>query len=137
LRAIPDKRFKDRVRQLTPRNHPMNVEAQMKRLNRLLQGWINYFRIANYKSLLEDVMQWIRRRLCMEKMREWKSWKALHCALRRDGYQGDFPKISMRRWRKSASPLVDQAFPNKWFDQMGLVDLTRYKVGTLHPYRPR
>src|SRR5690625_945709 len=131
------KRFKDRVRQLTPRNHGMNVEMQIARLNRFLRGWVNYFRIANCKSFLQDMMGWIRRRLRMKQMREWKSWKALHRALRRNGYRGEFEKISMRRWRNSASPLLSMALPNKWFDQMGLVDLTKYRVGTLHLYRYR
>lgn len=131
------KRFKDRVRQLTPRNHGMSVEQQIEQLNRFLRGWINYFRVANCKRFLQQTMGWIRRRLRMKQMREWKTWKALHRALRRNGYQGDFDKISMRRWRNSASPLLSMALPNTWFDQMGLVDLTRYRVGTLHVYRYR
>ncbi|WP_422880100.1 hypothetical protein [Neomoorella glycerini] len=32
-------------------------------------------------------MGWIRRRLRMKQMRDWKSWKALHKALRRRGYE--------------------------------------------------
>ena len=115
----------------------MSVEQQIEQLNRFLRGWINYFRVANCKHFLQQMMGWIRRRLRMKQMREWKTWKALHRALRRNGYHGDFDKISMRRWRNSASPLLSMALPNKWFDQMGLVDLTRYPVGTLHVYRYR
>ena len=128
------KRFKNRVRELTPRNHGKNVEQQVAELNRFLRGWINYFQIANCKSHLTDLMGWIRRRLRMKKMREWKSWKALRRALRQRGYQGEFKRISMRRWRNSASPLLSMALPNSWFDQIGLVDLTRYEVGVLHRY---
>jgi RNA-directed DNA polymerase len=129
------KRFKDRVRQLTPRNHGRNVEGHIALLNRFLRGWISYFRIANCKKLLQDLMGWIRRRLRMKQMREWKRWPALHRALRRNGYRGDYEKISMRRWRNSASPLLSMALPNRWFDQRGLIDLTRYEVGVLHLYR--
>jgi len=128
------KRFKNKVRELTARNHGKNVEQQIKELNRFLRGWINYFQIANCKSLVEDLMQWIRRRLRMKQMREWKSWKALHRTLRQRGYKGDFEKISMRRWRNSASPLLSMALPNRWFDHLGLVDLCKYEVGVLHRY---
>ena len=128
------KRFKKRVRELTPRNHGKNVEQQVAELNRFLRGWINYFRIASCKSHLSVLMGWIRRRLRMKKMCEWKSWKALHRVLRPRGYKGDFERISMRRWRNSASPLLSMALPNSWFDQIGLVDLTRYEVGVLHRY---
>jgi hypothetical protein len=56
-------RFKERVRELTPRNHGMNVEAQIAKLNHFLRGWINYFCIANCKEFLKGKMGWIRR-LC-------------------------------------------------------------------------
>ncbi|MGI6544569.1 MAG: group II intron maturase-specific domain-containing protein [Limnochordia bacterium] len=112
----------------------MNVRQQIVALNRFLRGWINYFRIANCKTLLQKLMSWIRRRLRMKQMREWKSWKALHRQLRRNGYRGEFLKISMRRWRNSASPLLSMALPNSWFEQMGLVDLCKYECGVLFRY---
>ncbi|NLL89316.1 MAG: group II intron reverse transcriptase/maturase, partial [Firmicutes bacterium] len=73
-------------------------------LNRFLRGWIQYFRLANCQRLLREVMGWIRRRLRMKKMREWKSWKGLYRALRQRGLRGDYQKISMHLWRNSASP---------------------------------
>lgn len=128
------KRFKDRVRALTPRNHGKNVEAQVAELNPFLRGWINHFRIANCKKFLQEQMAWIRRRLRMKQLREWKSWKALHRVLRQRGYHGEFERISVRRWRNSASPLLSMALPNSWFGELGLVDLTTYEVGTLHRF---
>ncbi|MFZ5436792.1 MAG: group II intron maturase-specific domain-containing protein, partial [Bacillota bacterium] len=74
------------IRELTPRNHGMNVEEMVKRLKPILRGWINYFRIANCKGVLHKLMGWIRRRLRMKQMREWKSWRALHKVLRQRGY---------------------------------------------------
>ena len=44
------KAFKDRIRQLTPRNHGMNVETMVEQLNPVIRGWANYFRVANCKS---------------------------------------------------------------------------------------
>ena len=132
------KRFKDRVRQKSHRNSGLPVEQMVLRLNPFLRGWISCFRLANCKTLVEDLMGWIRAQrapdLRMKQMREWKGWKALHRELRRRGYQGKFQKISMRRWRNSASPLLNMALPSQWFEEIGLVDLTRYEVGTLHRY---
>ncbi len=130
------RKFKERVRELTPRNHGKNVEAQIADLNPFLRGWINYFRLANCQTFVEEAMGWIRRRLRRKKMREWKTWRAMHRVLRRQGYEGDFEKLSMRRWRNSASPLLSLALPNHWFAEKGLVDLTRYEVGVLHRYAP-
>jgi len=125
------KAFKDRIRQLTPRNHGMNVETMVKELNPVIRGWANYFRIANCKKLFLELAAWIRRRLRMKQMREWKSWKPLHKALRRRNYQGEFEKISMFRWRSSSSPLINMALPNSWLQEIGLVSLDSFEVGIL------
>jgi len=127
--------FKQLIRKLTPRNHGLSVVQLVQWLNPKLRGWVNYYRIANCKGLLRDLTQWLRRRLRMKKLREWKSWKGLHRALRRlRGYRGDFQHISMFRWRNSASPLVNMALPNGWFDELGLYDLTRVQTGSLSQY---
>jgi RNA-directed DNA polymerase len=131
------KKFRDAVRRLTTRNHGKNVEQLVVELNRFLRGWVQYFRLANCKAFLRDMMGWIRRRLRMKKMREWKSWRGLHRALRQRGYRGDFQRISMRSWRNSASPLVSMALPNSWFREIGLVDLTKYSVGIVSQFYER
>ncbi|MDI9413665.1 MAG: group II intron reverse transcriptase/maturase [Bacillota bacterium] len=128
------KKFKDKIRKLTPRNHGKNVEQQIAELNRFLRGWINYFRLANIKRFLEDTMGWIRRRLRMKKMREWKSWKGLHKELRRRGYRGEFEKIAMAKWRNSNTVPVHQALTNMWFKEKGLIDLTKYEVGIVSQF---
>lgn len=128
------KRFKEKIRKLTPRNHGKNVEEMVKELNPVLRGWANYFRIANCKGVFSGLMAWTRRRLRMKKMKEWKTWKPLHKQLRRRGYNGEHEKISVTRWRNSNSPLIHYALPNQWFDDMKLVNLETFKVGVLHLY---
>ena len=130
-------KFKEKIRELTPRNHGMNVREMAMRLNPFLRGWINYFRVANCKSVVAKLMAWIRRRLRMRQMREWKSWRALHRRLRQLGYRGEFTKMDMRRWRGSASPLISLALPNAWFKELGLVDLAEYEVGILRQFYPK
>lgn len=70
----------------------------------------------------------------MKQMREWKSWKGLHKQLRRQGYKGDFEKISMVRWRNSSTVPVHLALPNVWFEREGLIDLTKYEVGIVSQF---
>lgn len=131
------KSFKDKIRKLTPRNHGMNIEEMIRELNPVLRGWANYFRAANCKGYFIQFMGWIRRRLRMKQMREWKSWKQLHKTLRGRGYKGTFEKISMKRWRNSASPLINMALPKKWFDELGLINIASYNVGILHHFREK
>ena len=128
------KRFKDKIRSLTPRNSGIPVTKMIRRLTPVLRGWGQYFRVANCKGIFEDLMQWIRRRLRMKKMREWKGWKAFHKQLHRRGFKGKCPNISMTRWRNSNCFHIDFALPNKWFEEMKLFDLTKLKTGVLSDY---
>jgi len=130
------KNFKDKIRRMTPRNHGLSVKEMVEKLNPVLRGWANYFRVANCQGVFAELMGWIRRRLRMKKMKEWKTWKPLHKALRRRGCKGTFEKISMTTWRNSASPLINMALPNKWFDELGLINLEKYNAGILYHYRP-
>lgn len=126
--------FKNKIRRLTPRNHGMNIEEMVKELNPVIRGWANYFRIANCKGIFQELFSWIKRRLRMKKMKEWKSYKSLHKAVRRRGYKGEFKKISMIRWRNSNFTLVHMALPNMWFKEIGLVHLSDIHVGILSNY---
>ena len=128
------KRFKDKIRELTSRTQGKNVEAMIKRLNRVLKGWANYFRVANCQGVFRALMSWIRRRLRMKQMREWKSWKPMLKALHRNGHWREVKKISMKRWRNARCWTIHQAIPNKWFDEKGLIDLGTYKTGILSHY---
>jgi len=128
------KKFKDKVRQQTKRNGGLPVRLQILELNQLMRGFANYFRIGQVKSLFKTLMSWIRRRLRMKKMREWKSWKPLHKQLRRLGYRGNFEKISIRRWRNAGCHLIHKALPNEWFKEQGLYDMERVETNILHQY---
>ena len=128
------KRFKDKIRSLTPRNSGIPLAKIIERLTPVLRGWEQYFRVANCAGVFRRLMEWIRRRLRMKKMRERKSWKAFHKQLHRQGFKGECPKISMTRWRNSACFHMSFALPNKWFEEMKLFDLTSIKTGVLFSY---
>ena len=128
------KKFKDEIRRLTPRNHGKNVKQMVEEINPVIRGWANYFRVANCKVLFQAISHWIKRRLRMKRMKEWKSAKALHKELRRRGYKGEFKYISMSKWRNSLSNLIHMALPNTWFCELGLVDISKAQVGVLSHY---
>ena len=127
-------RFKDKIRMMMPRNSGIPVTRMIERLTPVLRGWVQYFRIANCTRLYQRLMEWIRRKLQMKKMREWKSWKAFHKQLHRCGFKGVCPKLSMTRWRNSACFHLSFALPNSWFNEMKLFDLTKFKTGVLFNY---
>ncbi|MBT2756870.1 hypothetical protein J7E71_13025 [Mesobacillus foraminis] len=72
---VPSKskqRFEVRLRKLTNRNWGVSMEVRIHKLNQLVQGWGNYFKIADIKKYAKNIDFHIRRRL---RACRWKEWK--------------------------------------------------------------
>ncbi|MTI72009.1 MAG: group II intron reverse transcriptase/maturase, partial [Firmicutes bacterium] len=128
------KRFKDKIRKKTVRNAGRKMINIIKALNPVLRGWINYYRVANIKTLIRDIMRWIRRRLRMIKMKQWKTYKAMHKEMRRQGIKGNGKKMAVTKWKNSKVHIIHRLLPNKYFHDLELIDLTEYEVGLLSNY---
>ncbi|WP_373485767.1 group II intron reverse transcriptase/maturase [Acetobacterium malicum] len=128
------KRFKDKVREMTKRGTGRKLENIIKELNPVIRGWVNYYRIANIKSLVKEIMSWIRRRLRMLKMKQWKTYKAMHKAMRKQGIKGSGEKMAVTKWKNSNVHIIHMLLPNQYFEDLGLIDLGQYKVGLLSNY---
>lgn len=128
------KRFKDKVRWITRRNSGRAMEVVIKELNPLIRGWMNYYRVANIKGLARDLMQWIRRRLRMVRMVQWKTYKKMHKEMRKKGIKGTGEKMDVKRWKNSNTQMIHLLLPNKYFEELGLIDMQKYEVGLLSNY---
>lgn len=65
-------KFKDKIREITGRSNGMGIEARKIRLNQVVRGWMNYFKLADAKNLIQGLDKWIRSRI---RMVTWKRWK--------------------------------------------------------------
>ncbi len=65
-------KFKARMKQLTCRSWGVGNDYKVKKLNELIRGWINYFKIGSMKTLCARLDSNIRYRL---RMCIWKHWK--------------------------------------------------------------
>ena len=125
------KAFKEKVRACTRRNTPVNLQKVIGDLNPILQGFANYFKVANVNGWFKEMMSWIRRRLRAIQMRHWKKPRKLHRRLRQLGYIGEFDFIRMSCWRNAACQLSHWAIPNAWFDGLGLYRMDKLETGVL------
>jgi RNA-directed DNA polymerase len=121
--------FKDKVRGITRRNSPVNLDQVISDLNPVCRGFANYFRIANCSKEFQRLSKWIRRRLRAKQLALWKKPKRLHRRLRQLGYRGEFKAIKMVSWRNSASPLASYALPNQYLESRGLFDIASVRTG--------
>jgi group II intron reverse transcriptase/maturase len=125
------RQFKDRVKRITRRNTPVNLEKVISELNPVLRGFAHYFRVAHCRHQFREISRWVRRRLRAKQLKLWKRPKRLHRRLRQLGYQGEFKAIKMSSWRNAGSPLANYAMPNQWFKELGLFELSRVETGYL------
>jgi len=125
------KGLKEKVKQITKRNGGVNLATVLQRLNPVLRGFTNYFKIANISTILKRLATWIRRRLRSVQLNLWKKATKLHRRLKQLKYEPPFKFIDMSSWRNSASPLASYAMPNSWFDEIGLYPVGEVKTGVL------
>jgi group II intron reverse transcriptase/maturase len=65
-------KFKVKMKKLTTRSWGVSNKVKVEKLNQLIRGWINYFRIGSMKTLCKEMDSKIRFRL---RMCIWKQWK--------------------------------------------------------------
>ena len=65
-------KFKKRMKELTCRSWSVSNSYKVEKLNQLIRGWINYFKIGIMKTLCKEMDSHIRFRL---RMCIWKHWK--------------------------------------------------------------
>ena len=118
-----------RVRKITRRNSPVNMEKVIAELNPVSRGFANYFRIANCNRKFFRLARWIRRRLRSKQLALWKNPRKLRRRLRQLGYDVTVESIRMKSWGSASSALANMALPNRYFTELGLFDLGLVKTG--------
>jgi len=127
IQEIKVKHLKEKVRAITPRNAGQSMETLVAKLNPLLRGYANYFKIADGEWVFKSLMGWIRRRLRSIQLRKWKTPKRLKRRLNQLNKGNSYRWIEMKKWKNSASPPANASMPNTWFhDELGLVDMVSY-----------
>ena len=61
-----------KLKQLTKRSWSISLDDRIKKINYLVRGWINYFRIANMKRKIMEIDERLRTRM---RVIIWKQWK--------------------------------------------------------------
>ena len=121
-------RFKEKVRSITKRNRGVKFEQVIAELVPVMRGWLNYFRYARCKRVLKNLDSWIRRKLRCYRLKQCKRVITLQRFLERQGvesWQSWILALSGKgHWCKSGCPQAHQALNNKWFDAVGLYNLT-------------
>ena len=65
-------RFKDNIRRLTSRSWGVSMDVRLKKLSRYIRGWMAYYALSKYYRPLPLLDEWIRRRVRMCYIKQWR-----------------------------------------------------------------
>jgi group II intron reverse transcriptase/maturase len=121
--------LKQRVREITRRNRGRSFASVVEELSVYLRGWKEYFRLAETPGVLHDLDQWIRRRLRLFQLKQWKRGTTAFRELRARGVP-EHPAAraagQVRRWWLTSKHIaLNIAFPKDFFDVLGVPTLAR------------
>ena len=78
-------KMRAKVKELTARSSGIGYDLLKLKLKQLITGWVNYFKLANMKTMLGETDQWLRRRLRMYIWKQWKKVRTRYAMLRKSG----------------------------------------------------
>lgn len=122
-------KFKAKVRAITSRSKALTMEERITRINQLLVGWANYFKIADFKQKARQLDEWIRRRIRMCYWKQWKKIKTKHDNLIKLGIESqkawEFASTRKGYWRIAGSPVLNRSLSNQYLETIGLFSLNK------------
>jgi len=123
-------KMKAKIRELTCRSNGWGNERRKEALRQYITGWLNYFRLADMKNLLERTDEWFRRRL---RSLIWKQWKRIRTKLRNLIKLGiprtkawEFANTRKGYWRVADSPILSRSITNERLIKAGFIFFSDY-----------
>ncbi len=133
--------FKRRIRKLTGRSWGVSMAYRFERLAEYLRGWMGYFGISEYYRPIPGIDQWLRRRVRMCYIKQWRWCRTkvreltkLGCNLRLAISIG----LSRKGPYRLAKTLATQSgMTNKWLKDQGLLSVKELWVNIHYPATAR
>lgn len=122
-------KFKQKLEQETIRKNSTPIAYKISRVNPIIRGWINYFRIGDMKMVMRKLDGYLRTRLRMCIWKQWKLPKNRVRQLRKCGFP-EWKAQAYGNCRKGiyrcAKTIMISAVPKETFNKAGLVSLLDY-----------
>ena len=108
----------------------MSFDERIQRINWLIRGWINYFKLASIQAKLKKLEEWLRNRLRYCVWHHWKKPERKRKNLIRLGTeQGKayaWSRTRMGGWAVAQSPILRTTITVKRLKMRGYVSLVEY-----------
>ena len=124
------KEFKSKLKYLTKKTIPMSFDERIERINWLIRGWINYFKLASMQAKLKKLEEWLRNRLRYCIWHHWKKPERKRKNLIRLGIEQGmayaWSRTRMGGWAVAQSPILGTTITIKRLKKRGYVSLIEY-----------
>lgn len=123
-------KMKNRVREITSRSKGISYEVLKLNLKQYVRGWVNYFKYADMKMLLESTDAWLRRRLRMFIWKRCKKTVTRYRLLKQLGYNHQNAKkyANTRKgyWAVAGSQILSCSITDNLLRKAGYLFFTDY-----------
>ena len=123
-------KLKAKIRMLTSRSNGWGNDYRKAKLKRQITGWVNYFKIAGMKTLLQSIDEWMRRRIRALIWKQWKKSKTKYRNLRKLGVRHEdaykTANTSNKYWRAVNGATVKAAITNDRLRRAGYIFFSDY-----------
>ncbi len=75
-------KFKRKLKELTKRSWSVSLDLRIQKLNEVIRGWINYFKIGGMKQKLKVIDERLRTRMRIVIWKQWKTGEKRYWGLR-------------------------------------------------------
>ena len=120
-------RLKDKLKVKFREGRGRNIVKFIAELKPILIGWVNYFKLAETKLVLEELDGWLRRRLRCIIWRQKKRGRTRAKMLIARGIDKDRAWKSTVNgrgpWWNAKASHMNEAFPKSFFDDLGLISI--------------
>lgn len=135
------RRFKSELRRLTGRSWGVSMDYRYYKIRLYVQGWINYFGVAVKYNDSVELDHWLRRRIRMCYLKQWRRCKkrigepiklgapryhAILTGLSRKGY-----------WHLAKTLSTNCGLSNRHLEKQGLISIRTLWIGIHHPAKAR
>ena len=118
-------KFKRKLKQLTKRSWSISLDERIIKLNQVIRGWINYFKIADMKISMTKITSHLNRRIRCVIWKQWKIPKHRMKCLLLLGIDKDTAKACAYTrksyWHNSMSIVLHVAISNERLKRKGLI----------------
>ena len=130
------RRLKDKIKSITRKTIPASFDERIAKLNQVLRGWINYFKLANMYGKLRDIDVWVRRRLrrCI-----WHDWKKPNRKMKNlirlginSGMAYAWSRTRMGGWAVACSPILGTTITLSRLGKRGYISMLSYYLEVTH-----